>query len=74
MFDQIDIDRSGYLEAFEIKMLLIEWGLPEREVLEYMRRFDTNRDGRFSREEFRQYFRPIWRYCFQEIRTGCMRV
>jgi Ca2+-binding EF-hand superfamily protein len=74
VFDQIDIDRSGSLEAFEIKMLLIEWGLPEQEVLEYVRLFDVNRDGRISREEFRRHFRPIWRYCFHEIQRGGMRV
>lgn len=70
VFDQIDIDRSGYLEAFEIRMLLIEWGLPEKEVTGYARLFDINQDNRFSRDEFYQHFRAIWCHCFHQIRTG----
>lgn len=70
VFDQIDIDRSGYLEAFEIRMLLIEWGLPEKEVAGYVRLFDINHDNRFSRDEFCQHFRAIWRHCFHQIQTG----
>ncbi|MBM4264092.1 MAG: hypothetical protein FJ145_22055 [Deltaproteobacteria bacterium] len=70
VFDQVDIDRSGYLEAFEIRMLLIEWGLPEKEVTGYVRLFDINHDNRFSRDEFYQHFRAIWRHCFHQIQTG----
>ncbi len=73
VFDCIDIDGSGYLEVFEVRMLLVEWGLPEREVAEYTAHFDPNQDGRFSREEFRTHYAPIWKFCFQQVQSGRMR-
>lgn len=73
VFDCIDVDGSGYLEVFEVRMLLVEWGLPEQEVAEYAVHFDGNQDGRFSREEFKAQYAPIWKFCFQQIQSGRMR-
>lgn len=70
VFDRLDMDRSGYVEAFELRMLLVEWGVPAEEVAGYVQHFDDNRDGRFSREEFRVRFGPIWRFCFHQMEGG----
>ncbi|MFO0730771.1 MAG: hypothetical protein U0361_07220 [Nitrospiraceae bacterium] len=70
VFDRLDMDRSGYVEAFELRMLLVEWGVPAEEVAGYVQHFDDNRDGRFSREEFRVRFGPIWRFCVHQMEGG----
>jgi Ca2+-binding EF-hand superfamily protein len=66
IFDQIDIDRTGYIDEFELKTLLLEWGLPSSEVEEYMRKYDENKDLRISFEEFFK-MRPIWSFAYSDI-------
>lgn len=66
IFDQLDIDRSGHIELFELQLLLLEWGLPPDEVGRYAARFD-NGDHRFSFDEFYTKMRPLWDYASKEI-------
>ncbi|HLO86264.1 MAG TPA: EF-hand domain-containing protein [Nostocaceae cyanobacterium] len=66
IFEQIDIDQTGYIEEFELKTLLLEWGLPSSEVEEYMRKYDENKDLRISFEEFLK-MRPIWDFAYSDI-------
>lgn len=67
VFSQLDIYRNGFLDFFEIQTLLLEWGLPEEEVQQYLRMYDLNGDRKFSFEEFFQYMRPIWSFAFSKI-------
>lgn len=66
IFEQIDIDGTGYIEEFELRTLLLEWGLPSIEVDEYMRKYDENKDLRISFEEFFK-MRPIWDFAYSDI-------
>jgi Ca2+-binding EF-hand superfamily protein len=66
IFEQIDIDRSGYIDEFELKTLLLEWGLPSIEVEEYMQKYDDNKDLKISLEEFFK-MRPIWSFAYSDI-------
>ncbi|MDZ8236796.1 MAG: EF-hand domain-containing protein [Nostoc sp. ChiQUE01a] len=66
IFDQIDIDRTGYIEEFELKTLLLEWGLPSNEVEEYMKKYDENKDLKISFEEFWK-MRPVWSFAYSDI-------
>lgn len=66
IFNQIDIDRTGYIDEFELKTLLLEWGLPSNEVEEYMKKYDENKDLRISFEEFFK-MRPVWSFAYSDI-------
>lgn len=66
VFEQIDIDRSGYIENFELKTLLLEWGLPYNEVEEYMNKYDENKDSKISFDEFFK-MHPIWSFAYSDI-------
>ncbi|WP_017653719.1 EF-hand domain-containing protein [Fortiea contorta] len=66
IFDQIDIDRSGYIDEFELKTLLLEWGLPSNEVDEYMEKYDDNKDLKISFDEFFK-MRPVWSFAYSDI-------
>ena len=67
IFNQIDIDRSGYIDKFEITTLLLEWGLPSVEVEEYIRAYDNNKDLKFSFEEFFNKMQPIWSFAYSNV-------
>jgi Ca2+-binding EF-hand superfamily protein len=67
IFSQLDVDRSGFLEFFEIQTLLLEWGLPDLEAQQYLTKYDNNGDKKFSFEEFFEYMRPIWLFAFSNI-------
>jgi Ca2+-binding EF-hand superfamily protein len=49
IFECLDTDGSGYIEAHELQKLLIQWGLPENEVDDYLA---TDDDKRYSFDEF----------------------
>lgn len=68
VFDSIDLDGSGQLEAFEIAELLIQWGCPEHEVGEYIRRTDVDGDGTISFQEFLTKMATIWRFGHQVLK------
>jgi Ca2+-binding EF-hand superfamily protein len=67
IFSQLDIDRSGFLEFFEIQTLLLEWGLPDLEAQQYLTQYDDSGDKKFSFEEFFENMRPIWLFAFSNI-------
>jgi len=67
IFSQLDVDQNGFLDVFEIQTLLLEWGLPDEEVQQYLRKYDVNGDKKFSFEEFFDYMRPIWLFAFSNI-------
>jgi Ca2+-binding EF-hand superfamily protein len=63
IFSHLDTDNSGYIEVLELRKLLLEWGLPAKEVEAYLQKYDDG-DQRFSFEEFFKYMRPIWRFAY----------
>jgi len=64
VFDTLDLDQSGFIEAFELEKLLIQWGLPTNEVEAYMA---EDEDEQFSFEEFYQNLKPIWDFAYENM-------
>ncbi|MFK7800067.1 MAG: cyclic nucleotide-binding domain-containing protein, partial [Anaerolineae bacterium] len=67
IFDYLDLDQNGYLDLFELEMLLLEWGLPDSEIRDYLKMFDDNHDDRISPQEFRIHFRPVWQFGYDQV-------
>ncbi|CAF5029860.1 unnamed protein product, partial [Rotaria sp. Silwood1] len=65
LFNDLDTDSSGYIDAIELQKLLIQWGLPENEVDAYLAEDD---DKRFSFEEFYQNLKPIWNFAYEHMK------
>lgn len=57
IFDEIDLDESGYIEFEELKELLYGCGLGTKQVEAFIDIADANGDGKISREEFE----VLWR-------------
>ena len=70
VFDTIDADGSGYIETHELSSLLVQWGCPDMEVIEYLKQYDTDGDGKFSFEEMFTQMRPIWRFGYGILRDS----
>ncbi|CAF3838592.1 unnamed protein product [Rotaria sp. Silwood1] len=66
VFNDLDTDSSGYIDAIELQKLLIQWGLPENEVDAYLAEDD---DKRFSFEEFYQNLKPIWNFAYEHMKV-----
>jgi len=64
VFDVLDPDQSGFIDALELEKLLIQWGLPVNEVEAYMA---EDEDKQFSFEEFYQNFKPIWDFAYENM-------
>lgn len=57
MFEQIDLDKNGFIEVDEFHQTLECMGfvITEQQVFELMRQMDDNFDGRISFKEVRDY-------------------
>ncbi|CAF1362966.1 unnamed protein product [Adineta ricciae] len=64
VFDNLDHDQSGFIDLPELQKLLIQWGLPDNEVDDYLAYDD---DKRLSFEEFYQNLQPIWEFAFENM-------
>ncbi|CAF1260605.1 unnamed protein product [Rotaria sordida] len=64
IFDCLDTDKSGYIDNLELQKLLIQWGLPENEVEDYLA---DDGDKKFSFEEFYEKFKPIWGFAYENM-------
>mmetsp|Transcript_33124 Transcript_33124/g.52700 ORF Transcript_33124/g.52700 Transcript_33124/m.52700 type:complete len:567 (-) Transcript_33124:30-1730(-) len=54
-FKRFDTDNSGYIDAANLKAVLVESS--DAEIEEMMKEVDANHDGKISTEEFMQYIR-----------------
>jgi len=54
-FDQLDADGSGYISAHDLKLILGKTGSSKAYVKSLIDEADTNRDGKVSYDEFKQY-------------------
>ena len=67
VFDMIDRDGDGFVEKLELQKLLVQWGLPDHEVDEYME-FSGQRDQeRFTFEAFMVNMKPIWKFGYDNF-------
>ncbi|CAF1028313.1 unnamed protein product [Rotaria sordida] len=64
IFDCLDTNKSGYIDNLELQKLLIQWGLPENEVEDYLAGDD---DKKFSFEEFYEKLKPIWDFAYENM-------
>uniref|UniRef100_A0A671P2G4 Calcium-binding mitochondrial carrier protein SCaMC-3-like n=1 Tax=Sinocyclocheilus anshuiensis TaxID=1608454 RepID=A0A671P2G4_9TELE len=57
LFDQLDLNKDGRIDANELRTGLSAWGVVRSEVDEIVRVSDTNHDGQLDIKEFTQYLR-----------------
>uniref|UniRef100_A0A673NL97 Calcium-binding mitochondrial carrier protein SCaMC-3-like n=1 Tax=Sinocyclocheilus rhinocerous TaxID=307959 RepID=A0A673NL97_9TELE len=57
LFDQLDLNKDGRIDANELRTGLSAWGVVRSEVDEIVRVSDTNHDGQLDFKEFTQYLR-----------------
>ncbi|CAF0764400.1 unnamed protein product [Adineta steineri] len=62
IFDCLNRDSNG----FELQKLLIQWGLPENEVDEYLVTDDDD-DEKYSFDEFCQNMKSIWDFASENM-------
>ncbi len=67
IFQELDFDNSGFIERVELEMLLLEYGLPKKEVESYLARHDGNGDGKISFPEFQKNFEPLWKFAYYTV-------
>jgi Ca2+-binding EF-hand superfamily protein len=64
IFDNLDIDSSGYLEIWELETLLLNWGVSPSDAKIFLKSFDDG-DNRVSFDEFYRNMKRIWKYAIE---------
>jgi len=74
LFNMADTSKSGLIEKKEFKNLLnnfsrdAEIPLPkEKEIEEIISSFDSNKDGKFAREEFKNFVKLIFEVIYKSL-------
>jgi Ca2+-binding EF-hand superfamily protein len=67
VFDFLDMDARGYVDEFEIEILLLEWGMELHEAQRTIRRLSGPEPMRYSFDDFRTRLGPIWRYGYERL-------
>ena len=69
-FDFLDMDDEGYVDEFQIQILLLAWGMDFEEAERTIRRISGSTPRRYSYEDFRTRPRLIWRYGYERLTSG----
>ena len=67
VFRHLDTDGDGRIDAGNLDLLLLEWGLPQSETRRYLARSHLDAGGRINFGEFLRTMEPIWRFIFHEV-------
>lgn len=67
VFDHLDIGRTGYIDEFEIEILLLEWGMELHEAQRTIRKLSGPEHMRYSFDDFHHRLKPIWRYGYETM-------
>lgn len=67
VFRRIDLDNDGFIARFELELLLIEWGLPKSDVERWLTLGDGDGDGKITRADFYEKFRPVWKFIYYVV-------
>jgi Ca2+-binding EF-hand superfamily protein len=69
VFDFLDVDGRGYVDEFEIEILLLEWGMELHEAQRTIRRLSGPTHMRYSFDDFHGRLKPIWRFGYETMTT-----
>jgi len=64
IFKCLNTNSDDFIDSTEIQKLLIQWGLPDDEVDDYLRNDD---DKQYSFDEFYQNMKPIWAFAYENM-------
>jgi solute carrier family 25 (mitochondrial phosphate transporter), member 23/24/25/41 len=61
VFNQFDLDKSGYIIDKELQIVMknLDYNLNARSIRRLLNKVDTNRDGKVSFDEFKEFFRLV---------------
>jgi Ca2+-binding EF-hand superfamily protein len=66
IFQHLDLNRNGYLDAFEFHLMIDEWGLPASELDEYLKMY-ADAEKRVSFDTFFTKMKSVWHFGYQEV-------
>jgi Ca2+-binding EF-hand superfamily protein len=66
VFEQLDLDGSGSIAAFELRMLLTEWDLTEGDVDACIKKYG-NKEREIDFETFQKRLSPIWEFAYRDV-------
>lgn len=69
VFDFLDVDGRGYVDEFEIEILLLEWGMELHEAQRTIRKLSGPTRVRYSFDDFHGRLKPIWRFGYETMTT-----
>merc|ERR1711958_8230 len=69
-FDQLDADKSGFLEPSEIKQVLEQFGAApsDENVKDVMKDLDTDNNGKIDQSEFAELFKKVLGMMLEEMK------
>uniref|UniRef100_A0A7S3XEE7 EF-hand domain-containing protein n=1 Tax=Picocystis salinarum TaxID=88271 RepID=A0A7S3XEE7_9CHLO len=62
VFDELDINGDGVVDVKELSNLLVLWGLPATDAMDFVRLGDTDNDKALSLDEFTAQGKLVWSY------------
>jgi Ca2+-binding EF-hand superfamily protein len=66
IFEHLDLNGNGYLDAFELHLLIDEWGLPVSELDDYLKLY-ADTEKRISFENFFGKMKSVWHFGYDEV-------
>jgi Ca2+-binding EF-hand superfamily protein len=66
VFEMLDIDKSNYIGAVELNMLLSQWGMEYVDAASYINKY-VGKKHKISFDEFFVHLQPVWIFAAQFI-------